>query len=113
VRAGRLNLSTYQGDDFSHAIEFRQADGETPYDHTDTGFSAQIRRTRGRDSELLATFTIDDDDRAAGRIVLRLTAEETADLPLHAYWDLELDMAGVAVTVLAGAVRVDREVTHG
>lgn len=114
---GRSPLPTYikvqdlligQGDSFEEKIVF-------PFDITGLTFKSQIR-TYPNAPSLYATFTITPlyaSDQYS-EIKLSLTRQETAYLPVRAFWDLQAtadDDPSYEVTYLRGQVFVQQQVT--
>lgn len=73
---------------------------------------------RDRNETLIATFTVDDTNRLAvdgGEIVLRLTDEQTAELPapLSCYCDVKGDDTGVLLDIVPRfAINIESAVTQ-
>jgi hypothetical protein len=81
TNAGLYDISLYQGDSWSGEFDF-------PFDVTDLIFKAQIR-TYPDSPAIYATFGIDLIDGPLGKIRLSLTRDDTARLPVRAFWDLQ------------------------
>lgn len=63
-------------------------------------FAAEIREERDGDSELVATWTIDDTDANVGRVVLSLDNSDTADITVTDGWtDMMKTVGGVTTPV--------------
>jgi hypothetical protein len=102
------DLMIYQGDSFEEKIIF-------PFDVTGLQFKSQIR-TYPNAPSLYATFKIvlvsATDQRS--EIKLTLTKEDTAYLPVRAFWDLQAntnDDPTYEVTYLRGQVFTEQQVT--
>lgn len=111
MKPGQYALQLYQGDDFRLPITVENDDG-TARDLTNHSFRSQIREKPASDT-ILVTATVTITDATAGKIELSIDAADTAGLPQTAAWDLEMtDDVGDVQTILAGGVRVGREVTR-
>lgn len=104
--AGTYDMVIYQGDTWSGEFDF-------PFDVTDYVFKAQIR-TYPNAPAIYATFTVAKFDAANGRIRLSLTKEQTAYLPVRAFWDLQATRTSDPTfeqTYVRGQVFVTQQVT--
>jgi hypothetical protein len=104
---GRLDLTVFDGDDYSIELQFVDADGN-PFDLTGHSFAAPIRHTAWADDPTFE-FTIDDSSKATGLIVLSLTDDETPDVPKFGAWDLVDTVGSTTRTLLAGPIRLTRD----
>lgn len=104
-----LNLHIYGGDAYTLIVEVVDDDGD-PLPLTGE-WAAQVRSAT-RHRLLGADFTVDIAEQAAGRLTLRLTADESAELAdafNQGIWDLEGSDFG---TIAAGSVTVATDVTR-
>jgi hypothetical protein len=114
-----LDITIYQGDDFSFSFRVRtkNPDGTTGAYVDLTGYTpaAQIRATEAATSSLADfTATIDDQVATPGQVTLSLTNVQTTALPTTGgVWDVQLtDGAGKIQTYIKGAVTVIAQVTR-
>lgn len=108
---GKYNLTIYQGDDF--VLHFRLKDNEGAY-YNLTGQVGKAQIREHADSDVVAELTVTLGS-LAGEVVLTLTGEQTADLPLKPLvYDVELAQSGGTGrrTYLAGNVKVLAQVTR-
>jgi hypothetical protein len=102
------DLILYQGDSYSEEVDF-------PFDITGLEFKAQIR-TYPNAPSLYATFKIDvvSTSESLSKINLSLTKQDTAYMPVRAFWDLQatdpMDSTYEA-TYLKGQVFTTQETT--
>lgn len=107
----QYNLVVYRGDTYEWQFEIFAIDGN-PVDIKDWRFKAEIRTAV--DGQLMASMNEMSRDDAAGRIVLRLTNDQTRQLTSDGEWDLEaITNDGWVRTVLFGTVTVEGDVTTG
>jgi hypothetical protein len=102
------DMVIYQGDSFSTEFDF-------PFDTSTLAFKAQIR-TYPNAPSLYATFTVTviSQTSTLSRIRLSLTKQETAYLPVRAFWDLQATAPAdpnYELTYIRGQVFVDQQVT--
>lgn len=112
------DIKVYRGDYYEWIDEF--ADDATtppsPIDLSDRTWLCQIRTDKDRGA-LVATIDVDTTDAATGRIVRRLTSEESSKLVTRSgtalyYWDLQsIEVSGRKKTWLAGKVKVTGDVS--
>jgi hypothetical protein len=87
-----LGPAVYRGDGYSiHFILTEDAEAATPPPYEPEGtLTAQVRAARldpGEEPDApLAEFSV---DVVANEVTIALTAEQTASLPISAYWDLQ------------------------
>jgi hypothetical protein len=105
ARPGAYSLAIYRGDSFREQFSLSQ-DGQ-PVDLTGATAAAEIR---GAPQSLpLYAFTCTIVDNV---ITIAMTAAETAVLPAHAYWDLQVTHAtGEVQTFVAGGANVQDDIT--
>ena len=102
------DIILYQGDSYSEEIDF-------PFDTTGLIFKAQIR-TYPNAPSLYATFTITTISTSStlSKIRLSLTKQDTAYMPVRAFWDLQATDptdSTYEATYLRGQVFTTQEVT--
>lgn len=108
------DIEIYRGDPYEHDVTWTH--GGQPVDLTaGTGVveaRAQIRATP--DGALLHEFTTDvSAAEADGKIVMTLTADQTAELPVESVWDVELrPQGGQFSTWMRGRVHCEPDVTR-
>ncbi len=102
------DLRVYRGDDYSHVVTFVDVNGD-PFPVVGS-LRAQVRRRSG--DGLVASFTVDVAEAAAGVVTLYLGATVTAGLSSVYVWDLEQNNAGTVATLLSGRLRVVEDVTR-
>lgn len=81
--------------------------------HQSGTFTAELRAERDPTSTLLATFTVDDTDRASGTFVISLTQTQTAAIAStvdYAVFDIKTD--GDVTVVPATQVKIVGRVTE-
>lgn len=105
-------LTLYRGDTRVWELEFTH-DDETLFDLSGYEGLAQIRETRDG-ATVLAAMSIDYTNASAGRLRLRLDADDTNIAATRAYWDLQLTRTGDGFvrTWLYGAVRIRGDVSR-
>lgn len=88
----------------------------TPRDVSALSYAAQIREepvvTGVATGAPLAEMDVDMTDAATGVLVLRLTSDQTRDLPSAGFWDLQQDDGGTLTTLIAGKIVVVDDVTR-
>ena len=105
----KANLVVYQGATFEQDIQLSEGDG-TPYDLT--GYTAQSQFRKHHASSNAYAFTVEHND-AGGKLTLRMTAEETNDIPPGRYhYDVEIVEGDKVLRVLQGIVTVDPNMTR-
>lgn len=105
-----LNLSVYQGDTFRKDLTFT-TNGVTPINITGYTLTAQYRVTV--EATAYVAFTCAIVSGVAGTATVSLTGTQTAAIVANGVWDLQwVTGAGDVQTVLAGVVRLGREVTR-
>ena len=102
------DIVLYQGDSYSEEVDF-------PFDTTGLVFKAQVR-TYPNAPSLYATFTITtiSTSETLSKIRLSLTKQETAYMPVRAFWDLQATDPTdptYEATYLRGQVFTTQEVT--
>lgn len=102
------DLLIYQGDSYAEEVDF-------PFDITGLTFKSQIR-TYPNAPSLYATFNIEviSTSETLSKLRLSLTKEQTAYLPVRAFWDLQAtadDDPTYEATYLRGQVFVQQQVT--
>ena len=105
--AANYDLVFTQGDDFSAVLDF-------PFDVTGYTPKAQIR-LYPESAEVTANLVCDITDAANGKITISLTAAKTTNIPLKAYWDMQLtspDPETFTETYLRGQVFCVRQITN-
>jgi hypothetical protein len=108
VRAGKLDLRFTQGDVYDLQLTF--AVGGEGLDWSDFTFRAQVRPSP--DAPRFWSFDVDDSASDDGVVVISLTPEQTRAMPEDCSWDFERLDGDDPVTLLAGSVRVTRDVTR-
>ena len=103
---GVYDIILTQGDTWTRVFDF-------PYDLTAITVSAQARTYPGSPT-LAATFTVTPVDLANGKVRLSLTSDQTEDLPLKCFWDIQLKNADNTWnhTLVRGLVFANRQVTE-
>lgn len=108
----RRDLTTpYQGDDFTHAVNFVDDDGD-PIDVTGRTWLSQVRR-RWSDTTVDAQFTVDVSQAATGQVTFTLPGSVLENMIPGKYrYDLQWTVGGVTFTVLAGEFLVTGEISR-
>ena len=105
----RADLDIYQGDDFGATVQVSNPDG-TPADLTGYTARAQIRASY---ADIMPAYTDLGATVAAGGVVNIMLASAATRQLGAGVWDLQLtDAGGRTSTILAGSVRVTKEVTR-
>ena len=105
--AGLYDIELYQGDSWSGEFIF-------PFDVSALQFKAQIR-TYPDSPAIYATFTISIVDAEEGRIRLSLDKDQTVNLPVRAWWDLQAtnpDDSTFEQTYVRGQVITSQQITE-
>ena len=102
--AAQYDLALVQGDTFSQEFDF-------DVDLTGAVISAQAR-TYPESPAKAATFTVEITDYVQGIVVLSLTPEQTKNMPLRTFWDMQVNQSGTITTVMQGRILTSREVTR-
>ena len=100
------DLLMYQGDSFSVELDF-------PFDVSAYTFRAELRMLPASPTKV-GEFTISRVTGFPAKLVLSLTAIQTATLPDRCYWDIQATLASDPTyekTYMRGAVVVTRQVT--
>ena len=104
-------LSVRIGDTETVSVTLQDSAG-TAIDITGRTYSAQIRETAAS-TNTLASFTCVLVNAANGQFACTLSATTTAALsPQMAVWDLQEANGTTITTLLAGAVKIDKDVTR-
>jgi hypothetical protein len=106
----KLQLTIYQGDDYTATVTVLNADG-TPADLDGYTPTAQIRRNvADKDPIVVADVEL----TVTGNVIaLALSRDVTETLSGRYVWDLQLTAAdGTVTTIGAGGVQVTQEVTR-
>lgn len=113
--ADKADLSIYQGDDYAAQVTVYEGDGTTPFDLAGYSSQAQIRPNLTDPSpDPVASFTVNITQQESNVITIGLPHDVSKTLTnLEYVWDLQvIDPTGLITTLLAGQVRVTREVTR-
>lgn len=104
----RLNLDLYAGDPASFTVEVSDAAGPLPI----TGeVKAQIRRERS--DTVAVEFAVGMGSADEGKLMLGLSAEQTAALPEVGEWDVQwFPLDGEPLTLMQGRVFCAPDVTR-
>jgi len=111
TKPGAVNLTVTRGDTLG-PLQFDAGD----FDWSGRTWEAQVRASLDEPDTIIATFTVDDADAAAGVLLLTLPATESANLITVGgratyYWDLQATESGVVKTWFAGQLKVSGDVT--
>jgi hypothetical protein len=126
--AASYNISLYQGDSYSVAFILRDVlrdQSNVPILSTSGNYvaglalnlsaatvTAQIRTTED-DPSVAASFTVVKDTNTTGKVTLSLSPAQTSLLSIGRY-DVQVTFADNSVlTVLRGAIKTTKDVTHG
>ena len=102
------NLNIKQGKTYSHPVSLVDENG-VGEDWSAYTFTSAIKTTAGG---AIATFTIDQTDKANGNIILQLSASTTGGIDEGDYeWDLKATAGSTVDYPLEGRVRVRKRVT--
>jgi hypothetical protein len=102
-----VNLSLYQGDDFTLRIDVTQPDGD-PLDLAGAVVRAQIRATPQAD-EVAGEFTPTVD---GSTIFLHLSSAASTPLLGKLAWDVDVTRGGQVTTLAAGSIEFAAEVSR-
>jgi hypothetical protein len=108
-----VNVKHKRGDYF--AMPFHWFDDSGDINITGYTITAQIRRKMSRDSDLMATLTVEITNAAEGRgnIILPLDARDDMLVNRDLYWDLEFTTgAAQPLTVYGGIWHMEDDVSH-
>jgi hypothetical protein len=106
-------LGIFRGNDFPFDVFVVQSDGVTAVDLTGWSVKCEIRKRRNRNAPLVAALTVSIPDPTDGKIYMRLTDTETAELPVGT-WHYDIlftDPAGNDFVYMYGEVTVSGTVT--
>ena len=104
-------LTLRTGDTETVSVTLQDSAG-APIDITGRTYAAQVRATADAASPL-ATFSCSITNAASGQFACTLSAATTAALTAGGgVWDLHETYGGTVTTLLAGSVRIDRDVTR-
>lgn len=104
-------ISVRIGDTESVTVTLQESDS-TPVDITGRSYAAQIRATADS-STVIASFTCAITNAAAGQFACTLSAATTGALAIGTgVWDLQETNGTTVTTILAGPVRIDRDITR-
>jgi len=108
----KYNITLRRGNDYEQLFEFQQSN-ETAMDLTGYTIKSQIRARKNRTSDLLVEFTITTPDPTDGKVYLKLTDTQTADLTQsNGFYDILLTSpSGTDEIYLEGKVSINRTVT--
>jgi len=108
----KYNITIRRGRDLSLNFEYTDADG-VAINMTGYSIAAEIRATKARDGDLIATFTTVETSLSTGLFGITLSDTITAALTDTAgYWDLKItDAAGLIETFAEGRVDIIETVT--
>lgn len=113
MAAGKLDLTIEQGATFQHTLTL--SNGGTAINLTGYDVRMQIRE-RVSASTTIADLTIGAGISvvaASGQITLTISAADTAEMIFDtAYYDLEIESAGVVTRIVEGEVTLNPEVTR-
>ena len=110
--AATRDIRFTQGDTYGHVLTIEN-DAVPPVATNVSArtFAAQVRRYASSDT-IAATFAVDMTNAATGVVQLSLTATQTAALTGPYYWDVHMVTGSSVLTLIAGSVTVDAEVTR-
>ncbi len=116
VVPARVDLTIYQGSNFSQVVTFLQTAGGTPVDLTGLTGRMQIRQTLASADIMVELTTANDRlvfGGATGVVTMTLTAAETATILTEGVYDLEFVTSATSVARwLEGLVILSKEVTR-
>jgi hypothetical protein len=110
-----LGPAVYRGDGYTITLTLLTEDGATPTEYIPEGtLSAQVRSARINPSatpgDALLDFGVDVVDNV---VTLTLTGEQTATLPVSAYWDVQESFDdGEPVTWFTGKIKSWGDITR-
>lgn len=102
-KAAPYDLVFTQGDDYSVVLDF-------PFSLAGYTAKAQVRlypESPAKVAEITCTIV----DAALGKLRLSLSSEQTEDIPLRAYWDIQLTKDDLTETYMQGGVFCKRQIT--
>jgi hypothetical protein len=116
VVPARVDLTIYQGSDFSQVVTFLQTAGGTPVDLTGLTGRMQIRQSKGS-SALFMDLTTENGrltfGGTTGVVTMTLNTTETATIQADGVYDLEfVTSATSAARWLEGSIILSKEVTR-
>ena len=104
-------LNVRIGDTETVTVTMQDADGN-PINITGRTYAAQVRE-KASSSTILGTFNCSIVNAATGVFACTLPANTTAAFsPANAVWDLQETNGSVVTTLLAGEVKISRDVTR-
>jgi len=116
VVPGLVDLTIYQGSNFSQVVTFLQTVGGTPVDLTGLTGRMQIRQSKTSTDVMIEMTTANGRlafGGANGVVTMTLTATETATILSDGVYDLEfVTSATSADRWLEGSVTLSKEVTR-
>jgi hypothetical protein len=104
-----INLTFYQGDDFYLDLTVTDPNNN-PVDCTNAAPMSQIRPAPD-DPNTLAVLTVTVDATTHNLLHLHVAAADSAYLPQHAAWDIQLSSPSIT-TIAAGTVTCNPQVTQ-
>jgi hypothetical protein len=116
VVPARVDLTIYQGSDFSQVVTFLQTSGGTPVDLTGLTGRMQIRQTLASSDIIMDLTTANGRltfGGATGVVTMTLTATETATILTDGVYDLEFVTSATSSSRwLEGSIILSKEVTR-
>lgn len=111
MSGGRHDLEFRRHEDWALVVTVRTAG--VPVDVSSWTWASQVRRTP-TSALVLVSLLVDTSDSASGRVVLSLSSEAAADLPLgEATWSLRRTLPGaITDTFLYGDVSIEESNTR-
>lgn len=106
MEPAKLDRKCTRGDSYSCTFTFSDDDGAIDYSGDD--IAAQVRPNYDSPDSQAQDFAIDDTDADTGIVIISLTAEQTAVLPVDCVWDFVIN----ETTLFAGAFTVKKDVTR-
>jgi hypothetical protein len=107
-----VDLAIYRGDTFLQEFIWEQP-AATPVNITGYNITAQVRLKQDADDPALETFTTTITDGPAGKFTLGLTATQTQGLPKKPmYWDVQYLNGSEKRTLMAGKIKLTKDVTR-
>lgn len=106
-------LKVYIGDTFSASYVLKEGSPAEAIDldaDSWTNWTAKFRTYPTATASV--SFTVDTSDAANGRIVVSLTATQTAAMTKNGYWDLQSTRGSEVKTWIRGKVLVMKDVTR-
>ena len=116
VVPARVDLTIYQGSDFSQVVTFLQTAGGDPVDLTGLSGRMHIRPSK-ESSDIIMDLTTANDrltfGGTTGVVTITLTAAETATILTDGFYDLEFVASTTSATRrMEGLVILSKEVTR-